>query len=131
MISKEEKEYRLALGQSLRRRREMMGLSMSDVNTALGINKGALHGYEKGTRKVPLEKVYELAELYLARPSDIFQGAYDRMHYGYTLDWNDFLKLEFDDNHNEIIISSKMNKKQANIHLSPQNIHFIESTFKL
>ncbi|UFA56465.1 helix-turn-helix domain-containing protein [Staphylococcus aureus] len=131
MISKEEKQYRIALGQSLRRHREMMGLSLRDVEKVVGIHRADIYGYEKGTRKVPLEKIYKLAELYLAKPSDIFQGAYDRMHYGYVLNWNDFLKLEFDDNHNEIVITSKLNKKQANIHLSPKNIHFIESTFKV
>lgn len=131
MLSREEKEYRIALGQSLRRYRELMGLSMNDVNNALGINKGALNGYEKGTRKVPLEKVDQLARLYRMKPSIIFQDTYDRIDYGYTLDWNDFLTIEFGDNRNELIIKSKMNKQQEVIQLSHQNIHFIETKFRL
>lgn len=131
MLSKEEKEYRVALGQTLRRYREMMGLSMNDVNNTLGIHKGALHGYEKGTRKVPLEKIDQLARLYRMKPSIIFQDAYDRIDYGYTLDWNDFLTIEFGDNRNELIITSKMNKQQEIIQLSHQNIHFIETKFRV
>lgn len=131
MLSREEREYRIALGQSLRRYRELMGLSMNDVNNTLGINKGALNGYEKGTRKVPLEKIDQLARLYRMKPSIIFQDAYDRIDYGYTLDWNDFLTIEFGDNRNELIIKSKMNKQQEVIQLSHQNIHFIETKFRV
>ncbi|UXR50989.1 helix-turn-helix domain-containing protein [Staphylococcus simulans] len=131
MLSREEKEYRIALGQSLRRYRELMGLSMNDVNNTLGINKGALNGYEKGTRKVPLEKIDQLARLYRMKPSIIFQDTYDRIDYGYTLDWNDFLTIEFGDNRNELIIKSKMNKQQEVIQLSHQNIHFIETKFRV
>lgn len=131
MLSREEKEYRIALGQSLRRYRELMGLSMNDVNNTLGINKGALNGYEKGTRKVPLEKIDQLARLYRMKPSIIFQDTYDRIDYGYTLDWNDFLTIEFGDNRNELIIKSKMNKQQEVIQLSNQNIHFIETKFRV
>ena len=131
MLSREEKEYRIALGQSLRRYRELMGLSMNDVNNTLGINKGALNGYEKGTRKVPLEKIDQLARLYRMKPSIIFQDTYDRIDYGYTLNWNDFLSIEFGDNRNELIIKSKMNKQQEVIQLSHQNIHFIETKFRV
>lgn len=131
MLSREEKEYRIALGQSLRRYRELIGLSMNDVNNTLGINKGALNGYEKGTRKVPLEKIDQLARLYRMKPSIIFQDTYDRIDYGYTLNWNDFLSIEFGDNRNELIIKSKMNKQQEVIQLSHQNIHFIETKFRV
>lgn len=130
MISKEEKQYRVALGQALKRSREAIGLSMNDVNTALDINKGMLHGFENGTRKVPLEKIDKLAKLYMSKPSFIFQNAYDRVGYGFALDWNDFLEVKFGEN-NDLIIKSKLNKQSEIIHLSHQNIHFIESKFRL
>ncbi|HHQ1587051.1 helix-turn-helix domain-containing protein [Staphylococcus aureus] len=131
MISNEEQEYRIALGQSLKRHREMMGFSLRDVEKVTEIHRSTIHSYEEGTRNTPIERVHQLADVYRARPSDIFQGAYDRLEYGVGKDPNRFLEIKLDLDCAKVIIKSKLNHQQEIIHLEHKNIHSIKTKFNV
>ncbi|PTJ02587.1 hypothetical protein BU046_12095, partial [Staphylococcus simulans] len=71
MLSREEKEYRIALGQSLRRYRELMGLSLSDVENVTRIKKQQVSMWEKGKRRISEENLEKLAKVYISKKSII------------------------------------------------------------
>ncbi|OFJ77505.1 MULTISPECIES: helix-turn-helix domain-containing protein [Staphylococcus] len=131
MLSREEQEYRIALGQSLRRYREMIGLSLRDVENVTDINRAMIHGYEKGTRKTPIEKLHQLADVYLTKTSFIVQGAYDRLEHGIGKDPNNFLKIELDLDCTKIIVKSTISDQIEIIHLDHKNIHSLKTKFNI
>lgn len=57
--------------QNLKFIREKKGLTIHDVANYLGCSKQGYWNYEKGIRKIPLEKAIKLAELYNITPKEV------------------------------------------------------------
>lgn len=131
MISKEEQEYRVALGMSLKKYREMNGLSLRDVTIATKINRGSLYNYENGTRRPTEERIEQLAELYRTNPSLIHQGAADRLEFGFASSINSVLEVFFDLDGAHIIVRSKITKKEERFRLPENIIVDIKKTFNI
>lgn len=112
MISKSELEYRIALGQSLKKYREMMGLTLTDVSNHTGMNKGLISNIEHGKRPISINDLEKLADLYRTRSSFIHQGAADRLD---ILGLNDprlFIELDIDLDGATLIVKSKRGNRE-------------------
>lgn len=131
MISKEEQEYRIALGMSLKKYREMNGLSLREVASATNINRGSLYNYENGSRRPNEERIKQLADLYRTNSSLIHQGAADRLEFGFASNINSVLDVYFDLDGAHIIVKSKITEKEERFRLPEQSIADIKNKFNL
>lgn len=59
---------------SLRDLREQNGKSRAEVATALGVVSSAITNYEKGYRRISLEQVLTLAELYDCSAEEVIEA---------------------------------------------------------
>ncbi|MEB5757432.1 helix-turn-helix domain-containing protein [Mammaliicoccus sciuri] len=121
MISKEEQEYRLALGEALKRFRKRMGLTLGNVEEATGIKKQYLSMLELGKRPINEKLLQILSTTYRAKPSLIIQSAYDHIDLKEFQDINKLLKCEFDLDGAHLKVESKI-KNQHKLYRIPENI---------
>lgn len=131
MISKEEQEYRLALGEALKRFRERMGLSLGNVEEATGIKKFQLSRWESGKRPVNETNLKKLAEVYRAKPSLIEQSAYDHMNLGEYLNLNKLLECEFDLDGAHFVIKSTITDSKESYRIPEYLLVQIKKDFKI
>ncbi|PTI93425.1 hypothetical protein BU045_05860 [Staphylococcus simulans] len=131
MLSREEKEYRIALGQSLRRYRELMGLSLSDVENVTRIKKQQVSMWEKGKRRISEENLEKLAKVYISKKSIIEQTAFDYMEvYGYQ-DLNNYLTCQFELDGAHIKVVDKITDKRKIYRIPEYLITEIKKDFQI
>lgn len=131
MLSREEKEYRIALGQSLRRYRELMGLSLSDVENVTRIKKQQVSMWEKGKRRISEENLEKLAKVYISKKSIIEQTAFDYMEvYGYQ-DLNNYLTCKFELDGAHIKVIDKITDKRKIYRIPEYLITEIKKDFQI
>ena len=131
MVSKEEQEYRLALGEALKRFRERMGLTLGNVEEVTGIKKFQISRWESGKRPISERDLNILAEVYRAKPSLIEQSAYDHMNLGEYLNLNKLLKCKFDLDGAHFVIKSTVTGSEELYRIPEYLLVQIKEDFKI
>ncbi|EIQ0607822.1 helix-turn-helix transcriptional regulator [Staphylococcus pseudintermedius] len=111
MLTKEEREYRLALGQSLKKYREMMGFSLTDVENLTMIKKQQISMWEQGKRRINEEQLELLSKIYHSQKSIIEQTAYDYIEVTKSADLNKYLTCQFELDGTHIKVQDKLTSR--------------------
>ncbi len=59
------------IGENIRKRREALGMSQTELALATGINRGRLSEYENGVREMGISKLLDFASILECQPGDL------------------------------------------------------------
>ena len=62
----------IQIGENIRKRREALGMSQTDLANEVGTNRSAICKYETGIREMGIGKLAEIAEVLDCSPSECF-----------------------------------------------------------
>ncbi len=65
------------IGENIRKRREALGMSQTELASELETSRSAICRYENGTREMGVTKLLAFAELLNCKPADLLMGKRD------------------------------------------------------
>ncbi len=65
------------IGENIRKRREALGMSQTELANGIETNRSAICRYENGTREMGVTKFLAFAELLNCKPADLLMGKRD------------------------------------------------------